>query len=70
MKQLDEDRIQNFCAPKEIEWNFRPPSTPHFGGSWERLEQCTKKTPKAILANKLVPKEVIRTVEGEGILNC
>ena len=71
MKQLYEERIQNFCAPKEIEWKFQPPSAPHFGGAWERLVQCTKKTLKAILANRLVPKEVLRTavVEAEGILN-
>ena len=33
IKQLDEERIQNFCAPKEIEWKFQPPSAPHFGGA-------------------------------------
>ena len=33
MKQLDEERIQNSCAPKEIEWKFQPPSAPHFGGA-------------------------------------
>ena len=71
IKQLDEERIQNFCAPKEIEWKFEPPSAPHFGGAWERLVQCTKKTMKAILADKAVSKEVLRTalVEAEGILN-
>ena len=69
--QLDEERIQNFCAPKEIEWKFQPPSAPHFGGAWERLVQCTKKTLKAILADRVVSKEVLRTalVEAEGILN-
>ena len=71
IKQLDEERIQNFCAPKEIEWKFQPPSAPHFGGAWERLVQCTKKTLKAILADRVVSKEVLRTalVEAEGILN-
>ena len=49
IKQLNEDRIQNFCAPEEMEWKFQPPSAPHFGGAWERLVQCTKKTLKAIL---------------------
>ena len=70
IKQLDEERVQNFCAPKEIEWNFQPPNAPHFGGAWERLVQCTK-TLKATLANRIVSKEVLRTalVEAEGILN-
>ena len=71
LKQLDEERIQNFCSPKEIEWNFQPPSGPHFGGAWERLVQCSKKTLKAILKDRVVPKEALRTalVEAEGILN-
>ena len=70
-RQLNEKRIQNFCAPKEIKWNFDPPSAPHFGGAWERLVQCTKRTLKAILAIRIVSKEVLRTalVEAEGILN-
>ena len=49
LKELDEERIQNFCAPKEIKRNFQPPSTQHFGGARERLVQCSKKTLKAIL---------------------
>ena len=71
IKQFDEERIQNFCAPKETEWKFQPPNAPHFGGAWERLVQCTKKTLKAILADRAVSKEVLRTalVEAEGILN-
>ena len=71
LKQLDEERVQNFCSPKEIEWNFRPPSAPHFGGAWERLVQCSKKTLEAILKDRVVPKQALRTalVEAEGILN-
>ncbi len=63
IKQQDEERVEDFCAPKEIEWNF--------GGAWERLVQCTKKTLKAILANRIVSKKVLRTAlaEAEGILN-
>ena len=49
IEQLDEERIQNFCAPKEIELKFHPPSAPHFGGAWGRLVQCTSKTLTAIL---------------------
>ena len=55
----------------KIEWKFQPPSVSHFGGAWERLVQCTKKTLKAILAHRTVSKEVLRTalVEAEGVLN-
>ena len=30
--KLNEERIQDFCAPKEIKWNFNLPSAPHLGG--------------------------------------
>ena len=43
IKHLDEERIQNLCAPKAIEWKFQSLSAPHFGGAWGRLVQCTKK---------------------------
>ena len=71
LKELHQERIQNFCVPKEIEWNFQPPSAPHFGGTWGRLVQCSKKTLKAILKDRVVPKEALRNalVEAEGILN-
>ena len=71
LKQLDEQRIQNFCATKEIDWNFQPPSASHFGSVWERLLQYTKKTLKAVLKDRVVPKEALRTslVETEEILN-
>ncbi|XP_068761345.1 uncharacterized protein [Montipora capricornis] len=71
LKQLDEQRVQNFCAPKEIDWNFQPPSAPHFGGAWERLVQYAKKALKAVLKDTVVPKEALRSslVETEGIHN-
>ena len=71
VRQLNEERIQNSIAPKEIKWNFNLPSALHFGSAWERLVQCTKRMLKAILANRIVSKEVLRTalVEAEGILN-
>ena len=60
-----------FCVPNEVEWNFQPPSAPHFGGAWEGLVQCTRKNLKSVLQNRIVAKEALRTalVEAEGILN-
>ena len=64
---MNEERIQNFFVPKEVEWKFLPPSAPHFQEAWERLVQCSKKMRKAILADRAVSKEVLRTalVEAE-----
>ena len=71
LKQLNEEEGQNFCARKEIEWNFQPPSAPYFVGAWRRLVQCTKKTLKAVLQNRIVAREALKTalVEAEGKLN-
>ena len=71
LKQLNEEKVQNFCAPKETEWKFQPPSAPHFGGVLERLVQCTKKTLKSVLQSGIVAKETLRTalVKAEGMLN-
>ena len=43
----------------------------HFGGVWGRLVECTKKTWKSVLQNRIVAKEALRTalVESEGILD-
>ena len=71
LKQLNEEKVQNVCARKEIEWNFPSPSAPYFGGEWRRLVQCTKKTLKAALQNRIVAREALKTalVEAEGMLN-
>ena len=49
LKHLNKEKVQHFCAPNEIEWNFQPPSAPYFGGEWERLVESTKKTLKSLL---------------------
>ena len=71
IRQLNQERIQDFWASKEINSNFHPPIAPHFGGAWERMVQCTKKTLRAVVLDRVVPKEVLITalVKGEGILN-
>ena len=71
LKQLNEHKVQNVCAPTETEWSFQAPSAPYFDGAWERLVQCTKKNTKSVLQNRIVAKEALRTalVEAEGILN-
>lgn len=32
----NQQRINNFCGPKKIEWIFDPPLVSHMGGTWER----------------------------------
>ncbi|XP_055591351.1 uncharacterized protein LOC129743382 [Uranotaenia lowii] len=33
--QLTQQKISEFCLPKEISWEMIPPNAPHMGGIWE-----------------------------------
>ncbi|CAI6375640.1 unnamed protein product [Macrosiphum euphorbiae] len=30
-----DNALNTFCLPREIDWHFIPPASPHFGGIWE-----------------------------------
>ncbi|XP_062710974.1 uncharacterized protein LOC134289009 [Aedes albopictus] len=71
VRLLDHDQLmQEFVTP-DTKWTFLPPSSPHMGGSWERLVQSVKK----ILGKMQLPRtptdEVLRNslMEVECIIN-
>ena len=39
LKCLDSERIGDQLSSERVQWHFNPPSSPHFGGVWERLIQ-------------------------------
>jgi hypothetical protein len=55
----------------ECEWVFHPPAASHMSGVWERLIRGVKRSMKAILGERTVDEEVLRTVltEAQGIAN-
>ncbi|XP_065094629.1 uncharacterized protein LOC135715158 [Ochlerotatus camptorhynchus] len=70
-RSLDQNKLmQEFVTP-DTKWTFLPPSSPHMGGSWERLVQSVKK----VLNNMQLPRsptdEVLRNslLEVENIIN-
>lgn len=41
LKQLSEEGMRNFCAPKRTVRNFKPQGAPQSRGAWARLVHCT-----------------------------
>ncbi|XP_057377943.1 uncharacterized protein LOC130699905 [Daphnia carinata] len=69
--RLNDAKIVDQLARKEIRWHFSPPSAPHFGGVWERLVRSCKDALRAILGQQTVKEETFATVviEVEAPLN-
>lgn len=57
------------CA--QVNFQFNPPSAPHFGGSWEREIKSIKMALRVVLGNQPTTETVLHTIliEVEGILN-
>ena len=47
VQQWNHQKINNFCAQREIKWTFNPPDASHMGGVWERMIQTAKRVLKA-----------------------
>uniref|UniRef100_A0A5S6Q5B6 Integrase catalytic domain-containing protein n=1 Tax=Trichuris muris TaxID=70415 RepID=A0A5S6Q5B6_TRIMR len=71
VKNLNNSRVVEFMAKKNIEWHFNPPGAPHFGGAWERLIGCAKRAMATIFKGRSVQEEIFQTVtvEVEDLLN-
>ena len=71
LENLDQARITDSMTQEGIHWTFNPPSSPHFGGVWERLVRSAKKALKITLNGQLVNDETLHTfmVEVESLLN-
>ena len=64
-------QIEEELKIRECQWVFHPPGASHMSGVWERLIRSIKRSMKAILGERLVDEEVLRTVlsEAQGIAN-
>jgi len=55
------DRIGDQLSNERVQWHFNPPSSPHFGGAWERLVQSAKRALKAVVGKQRVNDETLLT---------
>ncbi|KAI5755601.1 hypothetical protein M8J77_018252 [Diaphorina citri] len=69
--KLDWDTIASYSTARKIEWRLIPPSSPWWGGWWERLVGVMKSVLKKILGRACVDTEVLQTILGdcESIMN-
>jgi hypothetical protein len=72
VKQLDKERIINATSTNQaIQWDFNPPSVPHFGGVFESMVKSAKKSLRAILGEADINDKKLHTAmcAAEGLLN-
>lgn len=59
-------------AGNQIQFQFNPPATPHFGGAWEREVQSVKRALQVVTGAQPLHEDILLTllIEVEGILNA
>ncbi|XP_074641172.1 uncharacterized protein LOC141898924 [Tubulanus polymorphus] len=67
----NQSRLSEFLSEKGTRWHFNPPSSPHFGGAWERLVRTVKVALKSVLRGRSFFENVLRTtlIEVEAVVN-
>ncbi|XP_074031073.1 uncharacterized protein [Leptinotarsa decemlineata] len=71
IKNFNSTKISEFLCFKSITWKFIPPSSPHMGGSWERLVRSVKNVLKVTLKERHPKEDVLQTLiaEAENMVN-
>ncbi|XP_053690797.1 uncharacterized protein LOC128739342 [Sabethes cyaneus] len=71
LKMMDQDKVLQEIISPETEWQFLPPSSPHMGGSWERLVQIVKTNLLQINQQRPLTDEILRNLltEIENLIN-
>lgn len=69
--QILSDKVNEFCQPRGINWNFNPPKAPHHGGIWEANVKCMKSHLHKTLNESYLTYEELNTllIQIESILN-
>lgn len=70
-KESTQDDIRHNISKIEVNWNFNPPSSPHFGGIWEAGVKSTKTVLRRVVGETVLTYEEMSTLltKVEAILN-
>lgn len=71
-KDLNHEAIMSEIVSPDTQWSFNPPSSPHMGGSWERLIRSVKDNLASLNLPRKPSDEVLRNAfaEIENTLNA
>ena len=71
LKRLNAEHVCDQLSKDGVQWHFNPPSSPHFGGIWERLVQSAKRALRVVAGKQCVSDETLLTfmAEVESLLN-
>ena len=72
LKELQTDKMHEYCLKNGIQWHFNPPTASHMGGVWERLIRTIRKVFSGVFnARYKMTDEVLDTIfcEIESIIN-
>ncbi|XP_062714191.1 uncharacterized protein LOC134290969 [Aedes albopictus] len=71
LKAIDKHERAKECTTPATSWQFNPPSSPHMGGSWERLIQSVKRNLTEVLKCRRPTDEELRSAltQIESVLN-
>jgi len=71
LNSLEWDTLQTYFAMERIKWKFNPPSSPWWGGWWERLIRLIKQLLRKTLGKTSLTYEILSSIvcEVESIVN-
>ncbi|XP_037076357.1 IgA FC receptor-like [Pollicipes pollicipes] len=71
LQRWNHAKMADTLSQESVEWKFNPTAAPHFGGVFERLVRSAKRALSAVLGDRVVDDETLRTVvtEAEAFLN-
>lgn len=71
LRRMEQLAIKDGRKRRTVTWSFNPPAAPHFGGTWERLVQSSKRALRFVLNEQTLTDDTLVTtlIQVEKLLN-